>query len=241
MRAFMNLTGRKQIAIAIAIGVLALILSGCGDGGDARSGNAPRPKVESFTFLDMGRETEVTDALRSTLSAKLGNDAIEHRGIIDLDAVAPGVLREHLPELDALNRALNSPPGERVEHDMIKLMYRYARSKDTPFDYVELVFDPQTRKPLFFRVRFKGDDAGMIEALTSKHGPPRVAGASGGGRALIWQKEGDSLVVSVLPDQFGKPVHHVAVFFTENLQQRVAAEQAQKASTGKPRPGKSAF
>lgn len=240
MRAFTNTTGRALNALRISIAILTLVLSACGEGDNAPSGTAHRAGVESFTFLDMGRETEVTDGLRDALSAKLGNDAIEHRGIIDLDAAAPGVLREHLPALDALNRALNSPPGERVEHDMIKLMYRYARRKDTPFDYVELLFDPQTRKPLVFRVRFKGDDAGMIESLRAKHGPPRDVAAAGG-RALIWQKEGDSLVVSVLPDQFGKPVHYVAVFFTENLQQRVAAEQAQKAHPGKPRPGKSAF
>ena len=238
LRSIVKSAVQARAAVGLALAVFACALSACGDGGDAR-GSAAQSKAESFTFLEVGRETEVTDGLRSTLSAKLGNDAIEHRGIIDLEAVAPGVLREHLPELDALNRSLNSPPGERVEHDMIKLMYRYARSKETPFDYVELVFDPQTRKPLYFRVRFKGEDAGMIAALKAKHGTPRDVAASGGGRALIWQKEGDTLVVSVLPDQFGKPVHHVAVFFTDHLQQRLAAEQAQKAS--KPRPGKSAF
>ena len=145
-----------------------------------------------------------------------------------------------MPALEALNRELNSPPGERVEHDRIKLMYRYARGKDQPFDLVELFFDPQTRKPLCFRMRSKGDD-GTIESLRSRYGPPERRWGPAAGRALIWRKAGDSLVVSVLPDHFGNPVHHVAIFFTENLQQRVAAEQAQKASTGKPRPGKSAF
>ena len=36
---------------------------------------------------------------------------------------------------------LNSPPGERVEHDRTRLMYRYARSREAPFDLVELVYN----------------------------------------------------------------------------------------------------
>ena len=47
----------------------------------------------------------------------------------------------------------------------------------------------------------------------------------------------------MVPDQFGNPVHHVAIYFTDNLQRRIAAEQAQAAEKAKEkqRSGKSAF
>jgi hypothetical protein len=232
-------TGRNRLGtLGLALALLALGLGACGDREEPRRGDAPQAGVESFTFLGMGRETEITDRLRGELSEKLGNAAVEQRGIIDLEAGTPGALND-LPALAAINRQLNSPPRERVEHDMIRLMYRYARSKETPFDLVELLFDPETRKPLLFRMRIKGDDAGMIEALRSKHGPP----AAGGGRTLVWQKEGDGLVVAVVPDHLGHPVHHIAIFFTGNLQRRIAAEQAQAAEKAREKQpsGKSAF
>jgi hypothetical protein len=237
-------SGKNRLgALGLALAVLAIGLGACGDREEPRRGAAPQAGVESFTFLGMGRDTELTDRLRGELSEKLGNAAVENRGLIDLEAGTPGVLGTRLPALDAINRQLNSPPGERVEHDMIRLMYRYARGKEAPFDLVELLFDPQTRRPLLFRMRFKGDDAGMVDALRGKHGPPAVDDAGGDGRTLVWQKEGDGLVVAIVPDQFGHPVHHVAIFFTENLQRRVAAEKAQAAEKAKDkqRSGKSAF
>ena len=168
-------SGKNRLgALGLALAVLAIGLGACGDREEPRRGAAPQAGVESFTFLGMGRDTELTDRLRGELSEKLGNAAVENRGLIDLEAGTPGVLGTRLPALDAINRQLNSPPGERVEHDMIRLMYRYARGKEAPFDLVELLFDPQTRRPLLFRMRFKGDDAGMVDALRGKHGPPAV-------------------------------------------------------------------
>ena len=232
---------RGALALSLALAVLGL--AACGDGGAPQGVAAPRTGVESFTFLGIGRETELSDRLLGELAEKLGNAAVEQRGTVDLETGAPGVLDERLPEIAALHRRLNSPPGERVEHDRTRLMYRYARSREAPFDLVELVFDPQTLRPLFFRMRFKKDDAGMVAALQEKHGPPAVDAASGDGRTLAWRKEGDALLVAVVPDQFGNPVHHVAIYFTENLQRRIAAEQAQAAekAKGRQRSGKSAF
>ena len=235
--------GGRRIALALSLALAVLGPAACGDGGAPHGATPPRTGVESFTFLGLGRETELSDRLRSELAEKLGNAAVEQRGTIDLEAGEPGVLAERLPEIAALHRGLNSPPGERVEHDRTRLMYRYARSKEAPFDLVELVFDPRTHRPLFFRMRFRKDDAGMLAALQAKHGPPEVDAASGEGRALVWRKEGDALLVAIVPDQFGNPVHHVAIYFTENLQRRLAAEQAQAAEKAREaqRSGKSAF
>ena len=230
--------------IAILAGCLIQFILSCGDGGDRTDSAAPRPKGESFTFFGLGRNSLYSERIRDELAEKLGNDAIEHRSIIDLAVNARGLLREHLPELDALNRQLNYPPGERVDHDVIRLMYRYARKKNAPFDYVELVFDGQSRRPLVFRMRFKVDEAGMVESLRSKYGPPdSVAAESENGRSLVWRKDRDALVVALIPDQFGEPIHHITLYFTENLEGLVASEQATRERKAKERArsGKSAF
>lgn len=200
-----------------ALAVLLLSLLACSD-------NAPAPKQpapqgpESFTFFDIGRNSRFSDALRGELSAKLGKDAVERRGIIDLESNYRGFLESHLPELEELNRRLNQPPGERVDHDQIKLMYRYARQKNAPFDYVELVFDPRDGAPLVFRIRFREDESGLVDALRDKHGPPQVVDwAMENGRSLVWRKEQDVLMVSLVPNVYGGNDHRIVIYYTENL------------------------
>ena len=230
--------------IAILAGCLLQFILSCGESGDRADRAAHRSTGDSFTFFDIGRNSEYSERIRDALAERLGNDSIEHRSIIDLAISPRGLLRDHLPELDALNLQLNNPPGERVDHDVIRLMYRYARKKDAPFDYVDLIFDGQSRRPLVFRMRFKADEAGMVESLRAKYGPPdRIAEGAENSRSLIWRKERDALVVSLIPDQFGEPIHHITLYFTENLEGLVASEQAAKERKAKERArsGKSAF
>ena len=228
---------------AIPFGVLLLVFLACGDGGESPDRSAPAGP-ESFTFFDVGRNSRFSEQLRKDLSQKLGNDAIERRSIIDLEGPHKGFLAAHLPELEVLNRRLNHPPGERVEHDVIRLMYRYARQKNAPFDYVELIFDGQSRTPLVFRIRFKADEAGLIEALRAKHGPPQtIDWGAENGQSLIWRKEQDVLMVSLEPDSFGGINHRVTIYFTENLNRWVESEQTlkDKKSKEKSPAGKTPF
>jgi hypothetical protein len=230
--------------IVVLVGCLFPFILSCGDSGDRSDSTSPRPKGESFTFFGLGRNSLYSESVRDTLAERLGNDAIEHRSIIDLAANSTGLLRDHLPELETLNRQLNDPPGERVDHDVIRLMYRYARTKNAPFDYVELIFDGQSRKPLVFRMRFKVDEAGMVESLRAKYGPPeRFAEEAENSQSLVWRKERDALVVALIPDQFGEPVHYITFYFTENLEGLVASEQAmrERKAKEKARSGKSVF
>ena len=226
-----------------ALAVLLLCLLACSD-------NAPVPErpapagPETFTFFDIGGNSRFSESLRKELAQKLGNDAVERRGIIDLESNYIGFLATHLPELEALNLRLNSPPGERVDHDQIKLMYRYARQKNAPFDYVELVFDAQSGTPLVFRIRFKKDETGMVDALRDKHGPPQVvAWETENGQSLIWRKEQDVLMVSLVPNVYGGSDYHATIYFTENLSRWAESEQALKQQTSKEKSpaGKTAF
>jgi len=215
-------------ATPAVLAVMLLSILACSDPPPPPAPPAPGGP-ESFTFLDIGRNAFFSDALRKELSQKLGNDALERRGIIDLECNYTGFLAAHLPDLEAINRRLNHPPGERVEHDQIKLMYRYARQKNAPFDYVELVFDGPNGPPLVFRIRFKEDEAGLVDALRAKHGPPQIVPWEiENGQSLIWRKEQDVLLVSLVPNVYGGNDHHVFIYFTENLSRRTELDQSQK-------------
>jgi hypothetical protein len=214
------------------LGGLCLVLA-CGDRDQPPAPPAPSGP-ESFTFFDIGRNSRFSESLRKALAQKLGSDAVERRSIIDLETNYRGFLAAHLPELDSINRRLNHPPGERVDHEVIKLMYRYARQKNAPFNYVELLFDGQYRAPLVFRIRFKVDETGLVEALHAKHGTPlAVAWEKEDGQSLVWLKEQDVLMVSLVPDAFGGADHHITIYFTENLSRWVEFEEALKQEKSK--------
>jgi hypothetical protein len=228
--------------VPAALAALFLVLAACG-GGEPPETPAPSGP-ESFTFFDVGRNSRFTDALRKDLQQKLGNDAVERRSIIDLESNYKGFLAAHLPGLEALNLRLNHPPGERVDHDVVKLMYRYARQqRNVPFDQVELVFDGQFRAPLVFRIRFKADETGLIATLREKHGPPQViAWGRDDGQSLVWRRHEDVLMASIVPDAFGGVGHEVSIYFTENLNRWLEFEQAQKHPKSKEKsPGRTAF
>jgi hypothetical protein len=233
-----------RIALAVLIGLAGQFVSGCGENPETPRERSTAPPSETFTFFDLGRNSQFSPKIRTSLAERLGNDAIENRSILDLETNYRGFLQAHLPEVDRLNRRLNNLPGERVEHDMVKLMYRYARKKSAPFDYIELVFAEPSRKPILFRIRFKADDAGTVEALKTKYGSPEVIGwEQENGQSLVWRKGPDVLMVSRVPDRFGGPVHHIDIYFTDNLEEMLAAEQrGREQKTGDSKAaGKTAF
>jgi len=96
-------------------------------------------------------ETSVKESLNKTL----GDDAIERRNILDLKINYEGFLKEYFADFDNLNKKLNSPLGERVEHNTVKLMYRYMQNKTVSFDYVELVYSEYTRRPVLIKIHLK--------------------------------------------------------------------------------------
>lgn len=222
------------LAAAILFGGLFQFILTCGDGAETADRSAPRAGPESFTFFDIGRNSVFSDSIRRELAGRLGNDAIERRSIVDLEINYKGFLRDHMPELDALNHQINHPPGERVEHDVVRLMYRYARQRNAPFDYVELIFDGPSRSPLVFRLRFRVDETGTVDSLREKYGAPdtvRWEVDNANGESLVWRKERDVLAVSLVPDQFGTPIYHITLYFTQNLESMIASKQVLKDRT----------
>ena len=235
----------KTALPALLFIVLVSILISCSDSQQPDDSTAPAAVMpESFTFFDLGINSRLNKKVRQELGNKLGRDAIEHRSILDLEINYKGFLKKYFPDLNRLNQRLNFPPGERVEHNTVKLMYRYAQKKNVPFEYVELVFSNYTNAPILFRINFREDDVGIINTLESKYGQPQViAWKEENGQSMSWMKNSDFLIVSQVPDQFGNPRYQIAIYFVKNLEQLITTEknEQQEINLKRTQSGKTAF
>ena len=201
----------------------AAVCFSCGDGAGPPGGAA---LPESFTFFDIGANTRLTDALRSALQGRLGSDSISGRNVINLEINARGFLAEHFPELEALNRRLNGTAGIRVEHDTVTLAYRHMQKQNTPFDFVELIFDDVTRKPLVIRIRSGREEANILETLKQRYDEPRTLfWADGVARAHFWEKNGDVLILSVTPNPVGRPVYEISMYYVNSIEALLKRER----------------
>jgi hypothetical protein len=219
--------------------MLAAAIAGCG--GEAEQ--TPPPPT-GFAFFDVGAETALTDSVRRHLDDQLGSGAVTGRGIVDLEINYPGFLRDHFPEIDRLNRVLNHPPMERVEHDITRLMYRYARLENKPFHYVELVFSNHSGKPLFIKVNAKRDGPAIVDQLKQKYGEPEtVDWLQSEGDTLYWRKNGDVLTMSVAPNRIGELEYRIAIYYVGTLEEMIELEkkEAEAREEALERAGKKAF
>jgi hypothetical protein len=212
--------------------IFACLLAAASLYGCAAEDKPPEPQHKSesaFTFFDVGADTLFSEALRERLSERLNNDAIEYRSIINLEFNRNGFLKTHLPILHELNSRLNSPAGERVEHNTIKLMYRYAVKKDLPFNYVEIMFSDYTRKPLYIFIRSEKDLVDVIDTLRGKYGQPRVIDWDDGrAQTLCWQKQGDFFLASTLTTRLGELEYRLVIYYVNNLEELIAAEEEER-------------
>ena len=234
----------KFILFGLVFSLALLFFFSCGEKKEPAENQAAQVPSDSFTFFDLGGQSALSKSVRNDLKQRLGRHAIEHRSIIDLDINFYGFLKKYFPSLYELNQNLNSPPGERIEHNTIKLMYRYARKENVPFDYVELVFSNYSQHPLLFRINFQKDEANIIETLKTKYGEPRLIDwKDENGQSMYWKKNNDVLIVSLVPDQFGNPEYQIRIYFVGNIKALLAAESAEKEKAGSQRAksGKTAF
>ena len=231
----------KRFFWVILFLVSAGLFTGCGEEKETNQQNL-QPETNSFTFFEIGKTTRFSKSVRKALREQIGRDAIEYRNLINLETNYDGFLQSNFPDLAALNRQLNSPTGERVEHDTFKLMYRYAKKKKQPFDYVEIIFSDFTKQPILIKINFKTDEANTLEALKTKYGEPAVIDwEKEGGKSLHWQKDNDILLASLAPDQFGRPRYQIMIYFTDAIRELIAKEQKEKANKDNLKSGKTAF
>ena len=234
----------KTISFFVIIIMSILTSVSCGD---KQETDPPQPVPEhsdSFTFFDIGKNTIISGKVREGLNKILGDDAIEPRNIIDLEINHKGFLKEYFADLDKLNKKLNSPLGERVEHNTVKLMYRYMQNKNVSFEYVELIYSEYTRRPVLIKIHFKKDALNTIETLKEKYGAPESINWGGEtSKSFYWKKSNDLLILSFVPDQFGKPKCQIIIYFKSALEKLLEDEQKEEEKTRRERTksGKTAF
>jgi len=228
----MSVLKNKKIQISAGIFfvlgiIVAVIIFAGNDDTTVNSKSAPVLKSqEGFTFFDLGIDSYLTDNIRDELRDKLGSDAIERRSPLDLTINYKGFIQQHFKELDQLNKRLNFPPGERVEHNMIKLRYRYAQRKKVPFKYIELLFSGYTKKPLLFKISSKKEGSFIIDTIRAKHGEPKTINwEQEEGRSLYWEKDKSILVISISKDRYGDPEYHTVIYFTPNIEALLSKEE----------------
>jgi hypothetical protein len=181
---------------------------------------------ETFTFFDLGANTRFSSAVRSDLSDRLGSEAIAYRGQIDLTVNSSDFMQTYFPELYSLNLQLNYPPRERIEHNTVKLMYRYARKAGVPFTYVEMAFSGYSQRPLYFSIIVSHDGANVIDALHHKYGhPEEIQGLKPPLKAEFWRKNNDLLLVSIMSDRYGNPEYHIMIYYVNSLGELVDIEK----------------
>ena len=234
----------NHIMYALVLGLIILMFSACSDKKEPAKDQSAEGSSDTFTFFELGKSSRFSEGVRKNLSRQLGNDAIEKRGLFNLEINYYGFLQEHFPALHALNAQFNPSSGERIEHNILKLMYRYARKKNLPFDFVELIFSNYSRLPLVFKINFKKDEANVIQTLKSKYGEPRLIDwKNKNGQSMVWEKDGDILFVSLVPDQFGKPEYQIRIFFVDNIQTLLEQEKLdrEKQELRRAKSGQKAF
>lgn len=234
----------KSTRFALVMGLTILLFFSCGEKKESATDQRTQEPSASFTFFDLGKSSQFSESVRKKLNRQLGNDAIEKRSPLDLEINYYGFLKDHFPSLQALNVQLNPSTARRIEHNIVKLMFRYARKENQPFDYVELLFSNYSRLPLLFKINLKKDEADIVETLKSKYGDPQqIDWKNKGGQSMYWDKDNDMLIVSLVPDQFGNPHYQIRIFFVDNIKALLAKENAEKEEQKKQRArsGKTAF
>ncbi len=199
---------------------------------------------EGITFFDLGENSEFSSDVREKLKDRLGADAIERSNPLDLTINYKGFLRKFFPELHEINQKLNSPLGERVEHNTIKLRYRYARKKNVLFDYVELVFSNYTQKPLYFYIKSKQEGSNIIDVVTKKYGKAKTVHWVGEkGTSLYWENGRSILIISIHDDRYGNPEYHTMIYYVPNLEELLSREEQKSEHTEEEikKTGKTAF
>jgi len=199
---------------------------------------------EGITFFNLGENSEFSYGVREKLKDRLGADAIERWNTLDLTINYNGFLRKFFPELHKINEKLNSSLGERVEHNTIKLTYRYARKKNVLFDYVELVFSNYTQKPLYFYIKSKQEGSNIIDVVTKKYGKAKTIHWVGEkGTSLYWENGRSILIISIHDDRYGNPEYHTMIYYVPNLEELLSREEQKSEHTeeGIKKTGKTAF
>jgi len=184
---------------------------------------------DAFTFFGVGPKTEITRSLRDELRNTLGSDAIETRTTINLEILYPGFIQEYFPHIHQLNKKLNENARQRIEHNTIKVTFRYIPDKIKSFNYVEFLFSNYSRKPLYGKIRTKNDGIEILELLKARYGDPeKIDWGKSEEWSFFWRSHGDILIFSKKPDKFGNPEYFIMIYYVDNIEDLIEKEDQEK-------------
>jgi hypothetical protein len=233
----MTLHRKRAIAGFLPL-VFLVMLAACGNEPENTPPRSESSASGSFTFFNIGKNTRISGPERNKLENLLGDAAVERRGIVNLEISRGALLQGHFPELERMNRQLNSEIGLRVKHHITRLMYRNAKQKGLPYDLVEFIFSEQTTQPLLIRLHFKTEHAAALQALQKKYGPARtIEWGPEKASSQVWKKEGDYLFYSVIPVRGYQVEYRIDIYFTAAIEALIQAEKAEKDSQASRRTG----
>jgi len=181
---------------------------------------------DSFTFFGVGPNSEINRSLRDELRNTLGSDSIETRTTINLEILYPGFIREYFPHIQQLNKKLNEHARQRIEHNTIKITFRYIPEKIKSFNYVELLFSNYSRKPLYGKIRAKNDGMEILDLLKTRYGDPeKIDWGKPEEWSFLWKRHGDILIFSKKPDKFGNPEYFIMIYYIGNIEDLIEKEE----------------
>ena len=99
------------LAISLIVLVLIVIFAICGKKSNDAEKHKADKEPEGFSFLNVGENTEFSDAVRDYLRKQLGSDAIEKRTLLDLSINYKGFIKRHLPSIRAMPQLMHGMPG----------------------------------------------------------------------------------------------------------------------------------
>ena len=223
--------------------VVGLMVFGGNETGDPNQ-KASNLELEGFTFFDIGANSVYAEAMRDRLGEKLGTSVVETRGLIDLTINYQRFFDNYFPQLYRLHQQLNDDTGARVEHNIIKLTFRYAQRKNSPFFYVELVFSEHSKNPLFFRIKSKKEGADIVGTIKNKYGKAiQIEPSETDDMILFWKEHKDHLVILTTKDRFGEPEYHIMIYYVDNIEKLITIELEEKKgkAAAKKKAGQTAF
>ena len=198
---------------------------------------------ESFTFFDLGSNTEFSDEIIKTLSGQLGSYAVEKMTTLDLIIRDKVFFNKNFPKLFGLNYKLNDETGARIEHNITNLVFRYPQKENTPFDNVKLVFSNYSKKPLLFSITSRKKESDIADTIKEKYGEPvLISWDDGKSKSMLWEKSGDYLVFSKISER-GAFKYSIMIYFVNNMENllRIEQNEVEKREEERKKAGKTAF
>jgi hypothetical protein len=211
---------RPVFVFGVIIPLLFSLLAACGEKAAQKPDSGPRETFpESFTFFNVTANTVLNEATVRELEKAFGSHVQSRRTPLDLEIHQRGMIAKAFSELNALNAKINGVSNERVEHDTVLLTFRYPPKANNFFKYIKVWFSNQNQKPLMVEILTEPGSRYLIDGIREKYGNPQTLQLPSDKESLeYWVQAKDTLIASRTRDRFGADIHHIKIYFVNNME-----------------------